>query len=75
MNVKHFLAFVIAGCLVFWAAGPAVAGQEASGAPSAYLPKMHYESEPVLDGTDIIHDFILQNKGTEPLKIENVHTD
>lgn len=70
MNVKHFLAFVIAGCLVFWAAG-----QEASGAPSAYLPKMHYESEPVLDGTDIIHDFILQNKGTEPLKIENVHAD
>ena len=75
MNAKHFLFMVIAGSLIFAAAGPVWAGPEAPGSPSAYVSKMHYEFEPVLDGTDVLHNFILQNKGTAPLKIEKVHTD
>ncbi|MCP4681347.1 MAG: DUF1573 domain-containing protein [Desulfobacterales bacterium] len=42
--------------------------------PSAFLPADKYEFEPVLEGTETLHDYIIQNKGTAPLKIERVKT-
>ncbi len=42
--------------------------------PSAYLPLDNYEFEPVVEGAEINHDFIIQNKGTAPLNIEKVKT-
>ena len=42
--------------------------------PSAYLPVDNYEFDPVVEGTEIEHDFIIQNKGTGPLNIEKVET-
>jgi hypothetical protein len=31
-----------------------------------------FEFNPVLEGTDVINDFIIKNKGTAPLEILNV---
>ena len=42
--------------------------------PSAYLPVDNYEFDPVIEGAEIDHQFIIQNKGTAPLNIENVKT-
>jgi hypothetical protein len=42
--------------------------------PSAYLPADNYEFDPVVEGADIDHQFIIQNKGTAPLNIEKVKT-
>lgn len=42
--------------------------------PSAFFPTTRYEFSPVLDGTKVVHDFIIQNKGSAPLKIEKVRT-
>ena len=42
--------------------------------PSAWLPVNNYEFEPVVEGTAINHSFIIQNKGTAPLNIEQVRT-
>jgi hypothetical protein len=42
--------------------------------PSILIPESLYKFSPVLEGTEIIHDFIVQNKGTAPLKIEKVRT-
>jgi hypothetical protein len=33
-----------------------------------------YSFSPVLDGTEITHDFVIQNKGDAPLAIEKVRT-
>jgi len=43
--------------------------------PCAFVPVRSYNFAPVVDGTEITHDFVIQNKGTAPLKIEKVKTD
>ena len=43
--------------------------------PSAWLKDVAFEFSPVVDGRKVIHDFIIQNKGTAPLEIQNVKTD
>ncbi len=42
--------------------------------PLAFFPVNKYEFEPVVDGTHVLKDFILQNKGTAELKVERVKT-
>ncbi|MBC2695376.1 MAG: hypothetical protein HF982_08905 [Desulfobacteraceae bacterium] len=42
--------------------------------PSAYLPVDKYEFEPIVEGNEINHQFIIQNKGTADLNIEKVKT-
>jgi hypothetical protein len=42
--------------------------------PSAYLPVDNYEFDTVVEGAEIDHQFIIQNKGTAPLNIEKVKT-
>lgn len=33
-----------------------------------------FEFKPVLDGTEVIHDFIIKNTGTATLEIEKIET-
>jgi len=42
--------------------------------PSAYLPVDNYEFNEVVEGTEIDHYFIIQNKGTANLNIEKIET-
>jgi hypothetical protein len=42
--------------------------------PCAYVPENIYSFAPVIEGTTIKHDFIVINKGSAPLNIENVRT-
>ena len=43
--------------------------------PLAHLPALRYEFTPVLEGREVIHDFIIQNNGSAPLEIQKVRTD
>ena len=43
--------------------------------PSAYLPAARFEFAPVVEGQDVSHNFVIQNKGAAPLKIQSVKTD
>jgi hypothetical protein len=43
--------------------------------PSAHLPALRYEFEPVMEGREIVHDFVVQNKGSATLEIQKVRTD
>jgi len=43
--------------------------------PSAYLPADRYEFAPVMEGKEVVHDFVVQNKGSAPLEIQKVKTD
>lgn len=40
--------------------------------PVAFLPEQTFEFEPVIEGAVVIHDFIIQNKGTVLLVIHRV---
>ena len=52
-------------------ASPAVAAVEK---PDAVLPELKYEFDPVVDGTQITHDFVIKNIGDGPLSITQVKT-
>jgi hypothetical protein len=43
-------------------------------APSAFLDSKNFEFDPVPEGTSVIHDFIIYNRGTLPLNIHKVRT-
>ena len=49
-------------------------GSEEQGRPNAAVPDNSHEFEPVLDGTQIVHDFVVLNKGSADLEIEKVET-
>lgn len=42
--------------------------------PAAVLPTHSYQFEPVLEGFEVRHDFVIQNKGSAPLFISRVKT-
>jgi hypothetical protein len=52
-------------------ASPAAATVEK---PAAVLPELKYEFDPVVDGTQITHDFAIKNIGDGPLSITQVKT-
>ncbi len=63
-----------------WAKDPALAErvevvQVSLKLPLAYLPALRYEFKPVMEGREVIHDFVVQNKGSAPLEIQKVKTD
>jgi Skp family chaperone for outer membrane proteins len=43
--------------------------------PRAVIQNFVHEFSPVVEGIQIVHDFIVQNKGNAPLIIEKVKTD
>jgi len=43
-------------------------------APEAFVPQKHFAFPSTMDGTKVVHDFIIQNKGDAPLKITKVKT-
>ncbi|MBW1849070.1 MAG: hypothetical protein JRJ27_18490 [Deltaproteobacteria bacterium] len=47
---------------------------QSKGNPSAFIPENSYEFAPVVDGTQVIHDFIVLNKGDGDLEIQRVKT-
>ncbi len=44
-------------------------------APKAVFPQLRYEFEPLYEGEDIKHDFVVENHGQAPLVINKVDTD
>ena len=43
--------------------------------PMAHVPALRYEFAPVMEGKEVMHDFVVQNKGSAPLEIQKVKTD
>lgn len=58
--------------------GNAVSGGQAADsgapAPAAFAPEAIYEFDPVLDGAEVVHDFVIRNKGNAELNITKVRT-
>jgi hypothetical protein len=49
-------------------------GGEAELTPSAVLPSDRFEFETVVDGIEIRHAFVIENRGTAPLNIAKIKT-
>jgi hypothetical protein len=45
------------------------------GHPRAVVTQMEYVFDPVFEGAQIKHDFMIENHGTAPLVIQNVRPD
>lgn len=60
--------------LLLFAAGPLAAENDTGAVPIASLPETTHVFEPVLEGTQVTHDFILHNKGSAPLEIGKIRT-
>jgi len=72
MRFKTFFAFVFVLCILFSTTTSSEAEEVSGKAPLAFLPADTYEFEPTLAGTKVMHDFVIQNRGTAPLEIQNV---
>ncbi|MBT7086231.1 MAG: hypothetical protein HN931_08675 [Desulfobacterales bacterium] len=46
--------------------------KESKGTPSAVIVSSKYEFPPVFEGVRVVHDFIIQNKGSAVLEIKSV---
>jgi len=75
MKFKIYIAFAFALCILFSVTNSSRAEKVTQKFPSAFVPVDSYEFAPVVDGGEITHDFIIQNKGATPLEIENIKTD
>lgn len=74
MKCKTFFFLALAFCILFFETGSFGAENKTLNSPSAFVPESSFKFGPVLDGTEITHDFIIQNKGTAVLNIEKVRT-
>ena len=74
MKEKTLFLFALSCCFVFFQTDSFGTQKNTLNVPSVAVPETRYKFGPVLEGTEITHDFIVQNKGTAPLKIEKVRT-
>ena len=51
------------------------AKEETPVSPSALIRQPIYQFVPVVDGNEVVHDYIIQNKGTTTLEIQKIKTD
>ena len=58
-----------------WTSGPGVEKKEAATSPSLSLPEPEFVFSQVVEGTEILHDFIVVNRGAATLEIQKVRTD
>ncbi len=74
MKLKTFFVLAFSLCILFFATGSFCTENKANETPSVFFPEKRYMFAPVLDGSEVIHDYVVQNKGAATLKIERVKT-
>ena len=67
---KRLFPMMLAAVLVVFCIATAVPADE--GMPRAVIENEVYEFSAVYEGVDVIHDFIVQNKGDADLEITDV---
>jgi len=71
-RVRFFIVFVL--FMPFFMAFSFASEKAIQESPSAFFPRDKYKFNAVIDGAEVTHDFIIQNKGDAPLIIKDVKT-
>ncbi len=71
--MRHWIFAAIAATLALVLSAPAAVAQDNDG-PVVFFPQTRYEFAPVLDGEKVVHDFVIQNKGSQTLSVQRVKT-
>ncbi len=74
MKLKLLSIFFAAVCILCFNSGAFGDSKQTTLSPSVFVPESRYTFPTVIDGTEVTHDFIIQNKGDAPLVIERVKT-
>ena len=74
MKPKHVGISIGIGIFLMLAASCFAAGAASSDTPLAVALEPIYNFDPVLDGEEVVHDFVIQNRGTAELQIHKVQT-
>lgn len=72
MKAKMFTVIFATVSIILFGTGIFGFTQQTHIAPSAFIPNSRYTFSPVLDGAQITHGFVIQNKGDATLEIEKV---
>jgi len=70
MRIKIFFLLLFSFFLLVISSYGAM--KESKGTPSAVIVSSKYEFPPVFEGVRVVHDFIIQNKGSAVLEIKSV---
>jgi hypothetical protein len=74
MRKNALFLFFLSFCILFFETASLGTENKTPNLPSVFVPESRFQFAPVLDGTEIKHDFIVQNNGTVPLTIKKVRT-
>ncbi|MBW2605335.1 MAG: hypothetical protein JRE28_13670 [Deltaproteobacteria bacterium] len=74
MKLKFFFIVFAVVCMMSFNSGAFGASKQIPTSPSVVVPESRYTFPAVIDGTEVTHDFIIQNKGDTLLVIEKVRT-
>ncbi len=74
MRLKMIVALILGCCLLALSTASAEDVPTTEQSPSAFLPETRYTFESTPEGTELTHDFVVQNRGSAPLIIEKVKT-
>ncbi len=73
MKKKYCIQWALVACLLMLPI--TVAAQDKADDNLVYsVPEAQYNFQPVVDGTEILHDFVIKNTGKDVLTIMNVRT-
>jgi len=72
--MKYKFAVVCISLILLVGLSVVAYGGTEEGQAKAVISKNVFEFQPVLDGTEVIHDFVIQNTGTATLEIEKIET-
>ena len=72
-----FIRILAAFAVIVLLAGAPAGGSPAEPGPSPkiHFPEERYAFSPVMEGADITHDFVVENRGAQTLSISQVKTD
>ncbi|MBF0302346.1 MAG: hypothetical protein HQK73_04855 [Desulfamplus sp.] len=57
-----------------WSADAVEQKKEVVKTASVFFPEPAYQFASIVDGVEVIHDFVIMNKGTDTLQVQKVKT-
>ncbi len=74
MNGKYAIVVMLTAALLLSVGGAGLAAETTGDPPLPVAVDAEFEFPPVVEGTEVVHDYIIRNTGGSELTIEKVQT-